>query len=145
MRRKGGFYTDTADTVVGADGKSYTTGQATVWRWREAYQNDFAARMDWCVQPREKANHPPVAKLGHPDVLQARAGEVVRLSATGSTDPDGDRLTYEWMYYPEAGTYRGPLEIEDSARPEASLTAPQVERPQEAHVILKVRDGARHR
>jgi hypothetical protein len=138
--KKGGFYTDTTDTVMGADGKTYTTGQATVWRWREAYQNDFAARMDWCVKPHAEANHPPVAKLGHGEVLEARAGEVVRLKATGSTDPDGDRLSYEWMNYPEAGTYRDRLEITDSGKEEARLTAPRVEGPQEAHVILKVRD-----
>lgn len=56
-------------------------------------------------------------------------------------EPDGDRLTYEWMSYPEAGSYRGPLEIKDSTKPAASLTAPEVEGPQEAHVILKVRDA----
>jgi hypothetical protein len=138
--KKSGFYTDTADTATGADGKTYTTGQASVWRWREAYQNDFAARMDWCVWPRDGANHPPVARLGHDEVLEARAGEVVRLDATGSSDPDGDGLTYEWIAYPEAGTYRGRLEIKDSTKPAASVTAPEVEGPQEAHVILKVRD-----
>jgi hypothetical protein len=139
--RKGGIYTDTADTVVGVDGKTYTTGQATVWRWREAYQNDFAARMDWCVKSRGEANHPPVARLGHGDLLRAHAGEAVRLDASGSADPDGDRLSCEWMYYPEAGTYRGPLDVDGSAAAVARLKAPRVERAEEAHVILKVRDG----
>ena len=111
-----------------------------MWRWRDAYQNDFAARMDWCVKPKDEANHPPVAKLEHDEVLQAHAGEIIRLSAAGSTDPNGDRLSYEWMFYPEAGTYRGPLEIEDSGTAEARLTAPAVEGPQVAHVILAVRD-----
>ena len=138
--KKGGIYTDTADAVRGVDGKNYATGQATVWRWREAYQNDFAARMDWCVKPHDGANHPPVARLGHDELLEARAGEVVRLRATGSSDPDGDRLSYEWMPYPEAGSYRGLLEIKDPCKEEARLTAPRVEGPQEAHVILKVRD-----
>ena len=87
-----GFYTDTADTVIGADGETYTTGQATVWRWREAYQNDFAARMDWCVEPFDEANHPPVASLGHAEELEAEAGEVLQLDAAGSSDPDGDQL-----------------------------------------------------
>src|SRR5262249_1896502 len=113
--KRGGIYTDTADTVVGADGKAYTTGQATVWRWREAYQDGFAARMDWCVKSRGEANHPPVARLGHGEVLRARAGGAVRLDASGSTDPDGGRLSYEWIYYPEAGTYRGPLEVAETA------------------------------
>jgi len=138
--RRDGIYTDTADTVIGSDGQSYTTGQASIWRWREAYQNDFAARMDWCVLPYAEANHPPAPVLGHPEVLEAAAGAVVRLQATGSHDPDGHRLSYKWMFYPEAGTFRGALEIRNADQPEASLTAPAVEEPQEAHVILQVRD-----
>src|SRR4029079_245580 len=35
------------DTVVGVDGRSYTSDQATIWRWRTAFQHDFAARMAW--------------------------------------------------------------------------------------------------
>ena len=38
------------DTVVGADGKTYTSDQATIWRWRTALQHDFAARMDWTIK-----------------------------------------------------------------------------------------------
>ena len=37
------------DTVTGVDGREYVSDQATIWRWREAFQNDFAARMDWTV------------------------------------------------------------------------------------------------
>ena len=47
------------DTVRGADGKEYTSDQATIWRWREAYQNDFAARMSWTVADYAHANHAP--------------------------------------------------------------------------------------
>ncbi len=32
------------DTVLGIDGKTYTSDQATIWRWRTAFQHDFAAR-----------------------------------------------------------------------------------------------------
>ena len=38
------------DTVVGVDGKTYTSDQATIWRWRTAFQHDFAARMDWTIK-----------------------------------------------------------------------------------------------
>ena len=37
------------DTVTGMDGKIYTSDQATIWRWRTAFQHDFAARMDWTI------------------------------------------------------------------------------------------------
>ena len=99
------IWSDAADEVFGFDGHWHTTNKATIWRWRAAYQNDFAARMDWTIKPIAEANHPPVPKLGHPDRLAARPGERVRLSAEGSSDPDGDALSYEWFYYPEPGTF----------------------------------------
>ena len=41
----GTFYQDAQDTVG-----EETSGRATVWRWRPAFQNEFQARMDWCVR-----------------------------------------------------------------------------------------------
>jgi len=92
------------DEVLGNDGEWHTTNHATIWRWRSAYQNDFAARMDWTIKPYKEANHPPVPKLDHPAMITARPGQRVDLSATGSTDPDGDPLSFEWFCYAEAGT-----------------------------------------
>ena len=98
------IWTNVQDEVLGIDGEWHTTNHATIWRWRSAYQHDFAARMDWTIKPYDKANHPPVPKLGHPARITARPGERVDLSAVGSTDPDGDALSYEWFCYGEAGT-----------------------------------------
>jgi hypothetical protein len=39
---------------------------ATIWRWRSAYQHDFAARIDWTIKPYAEANHPLIPKLGQP-------------------------------------------------------------------------------
>src|SRR3984957_17426240 len=50
---------DSRDTVTGVDGKEHVSDQATIWRWREAYQNDFAARMDWTIKDFAHANHNP--------------------------------------------------------------------------------------
>ena len=98
------IWTNVQDEVLGNDGEWHTTNQATVWRWRTAYQNDFAARMDWTIKPYADANHPPVPKLDHPAFITAKPGERVELSATSSTDPDGDALSFEWFCYEEAGT-----------------------------------------
>lgn len=114
------FWADAEDEVLGVDGRWHTSNQATIWRWRSAYQNDFSARMDWSVTTNYAgANHPPVARLNHPDHLAARPGDRVNLSAAGSTDPDGDALSYQWIYYGEAGTFTiasartgAPLKIE---------------------------------
>jgi hypothetical protein len=68
------IWSDAADEVFGRDGNWHTTNKATIWRWRSAYQNDFAARMDWTIKPYAEANHPPMPKLGHPDRLTAKPG-----------------------------------------------------------------------
>jgi hypothetical protein len=39
----------------------------TVARWRNAYQNDFAARMQWCILPYSHTNHNPIAIVGGDD------------------------------------------------------------------------------
>lgn len=36
------IWTTVMDEVLGRDGAWHTTNHATVWRWREAYQNDFS-------------------------------------------------------------------------------------------------------
>ncbi len=137
---------DSRDTVVAEDGKTWTCDQATIWRWREAYQHDFAARMDWCVADTfEKANHNPIAAFqGNTSKavaqLRAKSGEQVPLSAAGTHDPDGNEVSYRWFIYEEAGTFKGSVEIEDSTSPEARLVVPQVEEPKSLHVILEVKD-----
>jgi hypothetical protein len=96
------------DTVV-AGGTSYTSDQATIWRWRTAFQHDFAARMDWTIKDVAHANHNPVAIVNGgagkaPILIDAVAGQPVTLDASSSTDPDGHALKFTWFYYPEAGT-----------------------------------------
>jgi hypothetical protein len=100
------IWTNVQDEVLGIDGQWHTTNHATIWRWRPAYQNDFAARMDWTIKPYKEANHPPVVKLDHPALITARAGERVDLGATATNDPDGDPLSFEWFCYEEPGTRR---------------------------------------
>jgi hypothetical protein len=96
------------DTVVAGDGRAYTSDQATIWRWRTAFQNDFAARMDWSTKDAKSANHNPRVAVngrsGHePLELDARVGQPLTLDAAGTNDPDGDSLRFTWFFYPEAG------------------------------------------
>ena len=137
------FWTNTDDFVKAKDGKIYINEQATIWRWRTDFQNDFAARMDWTINEYKDANHPPVAQLDHDNTLTIKAGETVSLSAKGSSDPDGDKLSYKWMHYPEPGSYLGPIEIENSNGLSASFKAPIVKMPQSIHVILSATDDGK--
>lgn len=144
------IWTNAADEVRGIDGNWYTTNQATVWRWRAAYQNDFAARIDWTIKPRGEANHPPVARLAHGDRLTARQGQTVTLDASPSRDPDGDRLSYRWFYYDEAGSFTtsqgktgDPIEIDGADTARASFVVPKnrVMRLGTMHLIVAATDS----
>lgn len=144
------FWTDAEDEVLGVDGNWHTGNKPTIWRWRAAYQNDFAARMEWTVKSYADANHPPVARLATADRLTAAQGDVVTLSAEGSSDPDGDALTYQWFVYNEAGTFvtsQGktgyPVQIEGADKAVAKLTVPnsRVFRSGQMQVILAVTDA----
>lgn len=134
--------------VAGEFGRALRAGdktvrgfRTTVWRWRDDFQHDFAARMDWTTRPYAEANHPPVAVLAHPEALTVKSGQHFQIEATGSTDPDGDSLSYWWFQYPEAGTYRGVITMNGAANMvRAHLVAPKVDRPETAHFILRVTD-----
>jgi len=152
-----GLWVDTEDTVDGYDGTPVTDNKATIWRWRTAYQNDFLARMIWSVTPvYAGANHNPELILnGVPGIspveLRAKAGEPVKLSARGSTDPDGNRLKYRWWQYREPTSILNPQavaisgdETEDATviAPRATKPAPNMAVPDQCayHVILEATD-----
>lgn len=111
---------DSRDTVMGVDGKEHVSDQATIWRWREAFQNDFAARMTWTVADFAHANHNPVAVVNGqggnaPLEMDVQVGQAVTLDADGSSDPDssskkgGQKLHFHWFHYGEAGFADGNL------------------------------------
>jgi hypothetical protein len=100
------------DTVIGVDGALHTSDQATIWRWREAFQNDFAARMSWTVFDFAHANHNPVVEVNGragtaPIEMDAEVGQAIELDASRSSDPDGQALHYHWFNYAEAGMADG--------------------------------------
>jgi hypothetical protein len=148
------------DEVTGQDGRTYVSDQATIWRWRTAFQHEFAARMDWTVAPFERANHSPtlvVNGVGGTGVnrLDVRVGQAVTLDAAGSRDPDGHKLAYRWFHYPEAGFVPGvnlaAVTLADADSPKVTVTATAGSRPNwlggarreatgVAHIILAVTD-----
>ncbi len=111
-------------------------------RWTDAFQNDFAARADWCVKPYSECNHPPVVKLKNDLNIKAKPGSKIQLSAKGTSDPDGDELSYFWWQYTEAETYTGSVTIENSTAQEASFTIPaDAKNGQSIHIICEVKDN----
>ncbi|MBU1819970.1 MAG: hypothetical protein KKG00_00460, partial [Bacteroidetes bacterium] len=126
--------------AVKKDTATFTSYKASLWRWRDDFQNDFAARMDWCVQSYAEANHPPVPVLEHPDRFTVKSGEGFTLDADKSTDPDDDNLSFLWFQYPEAGTYRKSVPMGAENVHGVYVTAPEVEKQETLHFILKLTD-----
>lgn len=113
----------------------------SMWRWSDALQNDFAARADWCMQPFGEANHPPVVRLKNELNITARKGEEVVFDASGTRDPDRDKLSYKWWQYEEADTYPGKVVIDNDKNRKSSLVIPEDILPGETiHIVCEVKD-----
>lgn len=162
-------YGDSADRVEGKDGRMYKSNQATIWRWRDSYQNDVAARIQWSMTDDfSKANHHPVVAL-HDDFspeplqIEAEAGSLLTFDASKSYDPDGDRLSFRWFQYDEpsidvwsAHKWTAKVEIKtlnsEGSKVEIQLPSADkacvefktwrpLKRGQVLHVILEVKDN----
>jgi hypothetical protein len=129
------YWPDVRDTIDGQAHRDHT-----LTRWAAHLQNDFRARMDWCVRDYDDANHPPVVKIGSVRERTARPGERITLDASGSSDPDQDELDFHWIHYPEPGGQRTPLMLEKSNTAAVSLVAPPVEAEQSFHLIVAATD-----
>lgn len=137
------IWTNASDSVMSpVDKKMYGGNMATLWRWRADFQNDFAARMLWTTKDFKDCNHPPVPRLAHADNLTVKSGTQFHLSADGTTDPDGDSMSYLWFQYPEAGTYKGHVSFAPYSPNlyDIPVTAPVVDKPETIHFILRVTD-----
>jgi hypothetical protein len=126
--------------IIKLDTVHFKDYKVTLWRWRDDFQNDFAARMNWCTKSYSEANHPPIPILGGSNEITVKSGDGFGLDASGSTDPDGDNLSFLWFSYPEAGSYKQPIITSAENSHKLYLVAPQVEKKETAHIILKVMD-----
>ncbi|OQD90487.1 hypothetical protein PENANT_c001G09913 [Penicillium antarcticum] len=79
-------------------------------RLRDAYQNDFAARMQWSLPANtSKPNHYPIISVNGsaqraPLNISVAAGSTLTFNVAATFDPDGDRLTFNWLQYQEPGS-----------------------------------------
>ena len=160
-----GHFADTVDVVVDQSGKTIMGSHITVWRWREAFQTDFAARMQWSAQPKfTKAQHAPVVSVNGDttrNVLKiiAKEGQEIIVDASSSCDPDGGKLSYKWWQYLEPSSTQNSakdvstlaLKNTDSAKVTATIPTKDVLRAEgrnkhprddkHLHLILEVSNG----
>jgi hypothetical protein len=136
------FWANQTDTWRGT-----TNRDNTLARWASHLQNDFKARMDWCVADEfKKANHPPVSLLNGDTTrrvlkIATKSGETVQLTSAGSSDPDRDTLKRTWFVYPETGAFQGGVKLGAAEGETTQLVAPVVQKPETIHIILQLEDS----
>jgi hypothetical protein len=136
----GRFRQEYADSAIWRGARDDRNRYKSIWRWSIAFQNDWAARADWCVKDFKDANHPPKVKVAGSLDRTAKPGEIITLSAAGSSDPDGNKLSYRWWRYDDVDTSKKKVKIADADKQDASFIVPD-EPGKTIHIILDVTDN----
>ncbi len=137
------YYTDAEDDHWSGHHDIALRRKWTIARWREAYQNDFAARMRWCLLPYEASNHNPVAAIGKDKSRRiikksVKPGNVYTFDASSSYDPDGNNINFNWWIYHEVSSSNIVLSNEDA--PILTVEIPSSSEKGDIHLILEIRD-----
>ncbi len=143
IQKNNNYFVEAEDDHWSGSEDSSLRRKWAVARWREAYQNDFAARMRWCKLSFNDANHNPVAIIDNDksrDVLKrnVKAGKTISIDASSSYDPDGDNLIFNWWIYDECSSSEINLKNNDKALINATIPAGAPKG--EIHLILEIKD-----
>ena len=142
VRNEQGYFSDATDSFG-----EVTNARTSVFRWRADFQNDWAARMDWCVGDYQNCNHAPLVSVNGSTgkellVIKANANDTVEFDANASTDPDGNSLNFEWLNYPETANISGEMVI-ITGRGKASVKMSGLGKGKKLHLVLKVTDNGK--
>lgn len=109
--------------------------------------NDFIARIEWAETGQ--GNHNPVAIVNGKKgtdaiVIEAEAGQTVKLDASKSFDPDRDKLSFFWMQQKGIGKTEIGISESDNDLPMINVHIPDTFHNDEIHIICEVHDSSRH-
>jgi len=122
------------------------TSANTASQWKAGYDNDFAARMDWSISRNyADANHHPIAVVNDDSskeviYINATAGGKIELTTKGSSDPDGDNLSYQWKFYQAASSYDQSIDINAASSANVQIQIPANAQGKNIHIILTLKD-----
>ena len=113
--RQTNVYGDATDAVIGIDNKTHTSNQATIWRWRQAYQDEMSARVQWTIQSNYSAgSHSPVVSVNGscgsaPVSFNVDPLQTITLDGSETYDLDNrtSSLEFKWWQYSEPSATMG--------------------------------------
>jgi hypothetical protein len=73
--------------------------------------------------------------------LASSVAAAAALDAKGSSDPDKNALSYDWVFYKEASSYGGSVKIENHSSSIATVSIPADAGGKSIHVILELHDN----
>jgi hypothetical protein len=140
------YYVEAEDNHWSGSSDASLRRKWTVARWREAYQNDFAARMRWCLLPFEEANHNPLVIVNGNDEklpieIYARVGDKLGFDASQSTDPDRNELSFNWFFYDEISDAKSVGIKTKSGSSKCSIEIPKGMEGRDIHLVLEITDN----
>jgi len=104
--------------------------------------SDFMARMQWADEGQGNRNPQVVVNQSEgilPYYINVKAGEIIRLDASASKDPDGDSLSFLWWQQSEIGKTKAT--IEQNEAPIATIQIPADATNDTIHIICEVHDN----
>lgn len=115
-------------------------------RWIPEAKNSFLNRLQYSIKSPDEVNHEPIAIINGDKSnkiinIKARPTVKIKLDAAGSSDPDGDEISYRWFYYKEASSYPGELSIKDNNSSHQEIILPEDIGDKNIHIILEVKDN----
>ncbi|SDL32923.1 nucleoside hydrolase-like domain-containing protein [Kriegella aquimaris] len=137
------YYIDAEDNHWSGEMDKGLRQKWTIARWREAYQNDFAARMTWNLLPYEKTNHNPVVIVDNDRSrriikLNVKPGQTINIDASRTYDPDGDKISFKWWEYSEVSV--SPVSLSSTNEAVVRVELPEQCPEGDIHLILEVKD-----
>lgn len=104
--------------------------------------NDFAARIQW-AETGEGNHNPLLNPTGdyRPIIINAKAGEYVKLDLSKAIDPDGETLSFNWWIQKTPAKAEMYAEIIGQNKPIVEINISHEAGGQELHVVAEVHDN----